>query len=400
MSANFLKKPIRRLVVSLILSTVCSMAVAWFLASSHNVARTEAAGPNIPIPFLHQPTGQQPSGQQDSIAFQTDFAPAGWVTKVPITASISVTSSAALLTSSVRYRLTTSGDITSAAWVTTNLAATTSPSTTAYLTVTNITSIVESSVLNQLQFAISDTNGISQSSTIFALMVDTVAPASSITNPVQAQVIVSNTYVIQGTASDATSGINAIAVFTDSGAAASNAIVSGSGVTRSWAYTWQVPSEDNLAHTLWSRAIDVAGNAQAISVPVQIFVDNVPPATSIVAPAANSTISATSYLITGTAYDNSGVAQVWVRPGSGGFSTSALTGSVWSFLWSVPITDGVYALAAIGVDTVGNRQTLTTTRVVTVDHTSPVVVHCTSPANSQVITSGVGATLCYSRCGT
>ncbi|MGH2490321.1 MAG: LamG-like jellyroll fold domain-containing protein [Candidatus Limnocylindria bacterium] len=99
---------------------------------------------------------------------------------------------------------------------------------------------------------------------------DTVAPLSSVSDPVPGQRITSSTYVVSGTADDGSgSGVWRVDVSTDGGATWSPA----TGTT-SWSYTWSPPAGPA---TIRSRAVDVAGNVGPPSAPVSVTVDDLTP---------------------------------------------------------------------------------------------------------------------------
>ena len=47
--------------------------------------------------------------------------------------------------------------------------------------------------------------------------------------------------------------------------------------TTTWSYTWTLPSEDYVSHTVWSRATDSATNVETPSSNRQVWVDTVFP---------------------------------------------------------------------------------------------------------------------------
>jgi hypothetical protein len=96
--------------------------------------------------------------------------------------------------------------------------------------------------------------------------VDTIAPASVITNPVSGLVISETTFTLYGTAADGL-GVRRVEVSLDGGTTwqvASSAEI--------WSYTWQVPDEENVEHVLLSRATDLAGNVESPSTGVTVTV--------------------------------------------------------------------------------------------------------------------------------
>lgn len=98
---------------------------------------------------------------------------------------------------------------------------------------------------------------------------DLTGPSSSITNPVNGQTLTAITYTVQGTASDALSGVASVEVSTDGGSTWNPAVG-----TTSWSYSWTLPGDGN--YTLYARAVDTVGNTGPLSPPVTVAVDNPP----------------------------------------------------------------------------------------------------------------------------
>ena len=94
--------------------------------------------------------------------------------------------------------------------------------------------------------------------------VDTDAPTSSVTSPVNNSIIKNSSLLISGTASDGTGvGVQKVEVSTDDGltwALAADTSVNGSW--SSWTYFWPIPPTDLVSRTILSRATDYAGNQE------------------------------------------------------------------------------------------------------------------------------------------
>jgi len=102
--------------------------------------------------------------------------PPGWITSIPVTVSVQVTDSIGITDSSPLYRYSVDAGVTFTEWTSANLTYTIQPSTTAYITVANLT-LVESGTSNIITFLITDTSGSPIMSTDYVVKVDTVAPS-------------------------------------------------------------------------------------------------------------------------------------------------------------------------------------------------------------------------------
>ncbi len=222
-----------------------------------------------------------------------------------------------------------------------------------------------------------------------ALVPDTTPPTSAITAPTSSDHPTGGvTYNITGTATDNTggSGVQKVEVSTDGGNSWTTTGVtdtSGAGSWATWSYNWTPPLEGTF--TIKSRATDNAGNVETPGAGVTvILVDKAPPVTTITAPANGAYLRGTSYNITGTSSDATGIQaffEIYINGGFLGFPTGnypgALTGTVytvsWSQNWTLP-ADGTYTITAEDVrDSAGNIETPGPSVTVTVDNTPPVV---------------------------
>lgn len=208
------------------------------------------------------------------------------------------------------------------------------------------------------------------------------APVSSaVTDPVNGAMINTASYTIRGTA---TTGASKVEV----GITASGATVwyPATGTT-SWSYSWS-PASDGT-YTVTSKATDASGSVEVPGPGVSVTVDRGKPSSSITAPAASSSISRSSSncYIVGTATDPvSGVKKVEVST-DGGTTWSAATGtSSWSYVWTLPSTDGSYSIMSRATDNAGNVETPGAGITVTVSNPSPTSA-ITYPANHASINS-------------
>lgn len=108
--------------------------------------------------------------------------------------------------------------------------------------------------------------------------VDTLSPTVSISTPTSGAALTKTqqpTVSVSGATSDGVSGVSAVSVTLNGGGAYTDAFILGTN----WGYEWTLPEEDNVAHTLWARARDEAGNIGLSSIRV-ITVDTVAPTTT------------------------------------------------------------------------------------------------------------------------
>jgi len=115
---------------------------------------------------------------------------------------------------------------------------------------------------------------------------DTVAPTVIVQSPVSGAVLTSTlaSVPVTGTAVDATSGITEVL------ATSSSSWVRADGLNP-WAYTWSLPSADDVVYTLRARSTDRAGNV-GTATGTMVTVDTVAPSAAV--PSAHSSPWVTS----------------------------------------------------------------------------------------------------------
>jgi hypothetical protein len=152
---------------------------------------------------------------------------------------------------------------------------------------------------------------------------------------------------------------------------------------------WSTSSYAVGSHTLYAAAYDTSGNG-ATTTPITLSIADVtPPAVSITAPTANSTVSGTT-TITAFASDNVAVARVDF------FNNTTLIGSAstspYSVLWGTyALANGNYNINATAYDTSGNKAFAGTISV-TISNTIPPTVTLTAPANGIVVSGSIPIT--------
>jgi uncharacterized repeat protein (TIGR01451 family) len=210
--------------------------------------------------------------------------------------------------------------------------------------------------------------------------IDALPPTSTITAPAAGQILSGTTYLVHGTAFDATSGVAQVEVSSDGGASWQAA----TGTT-DWIYTWTLPADG--VYTLTSRATDHVGHVQTPDPGFAVTVDNTPPTSTIASPTNGQVITATVYTISGSAADNlSGVDKVEVSTNGGSTWSQASGTTAWSYLWSMPGEDNVtHVLKSHARDQAGNLES-TGVVTVTVDNIRPMSV-IIDPVEGQILTS-------------
>jgi len=182
-----------------------------------------------------------------------------------------------------------------------------------------------------------DNNSTWQTQTLpITVTVDTHAPTLNMINPPPSSwngIISATTYVISGTVNDdfsgEGSGISAILVQTDTGQAWQPTTVVSAELTSDWHYTWTLPEEDWVSHTLYVRAMDNAGNVTTtqllpdplVTTRTHVYADNVLPLNPLTYTANISThyrytdtVNTPKPAVTWTnGYDGGGVAGYEVR---------------------------------------------------------------------------------------
>ncbi|OJT26163.1 hypothetical protein BO221_10105 [Archangium sp. Cb G35] len=140
--------------------------------------------------------------------------------------------------------------------------------------------------------------------------------------------------------------------------------------------TWNTAGAAQGPHTLTVKAHDKAGNVHT-SAAVEVFIDNVAPATAVSAPAQNAWLRGI-VPVSATASDNQGVARVEFYAGTTLLET--VTTAPYTVSWDTRSgPDGSVTLTARAYDAAGNV-TVSAGRAVMVDNSGPTVA-ITSPAN-------------------
>jgi hypothetical protein len=217
--------------------------------------------------------------------------------------------------------------------------------------------------LNTLTATARDSYSNTGSDSVVVIM-DTADPSVAITSPNSGECINSTTVVVSGTASD--SGESGIAV------------VLVNGITAAGTYTWSIIFTDQTGPaTYQATVIDNCGNMGG-SNPITINIDTDPPLVNIASPFNGECINSTTVVVSGTATDLNGVAQVLVNTQS-----ASLDGDSWSITFFDQSGAPTYEVVAI--DNCGNNSVPATVNI-TIDPEPPSVA-IDSPMSGECINS-------------
>jgi hypothetical protein len=196
--------------------------------------------------------------------------------------------------------------------------------------------------------AVDNLSNVQGTPTSISLSADLLAPSSTITQPASGTMYSTAGTTIRGTASDTGgSALERVEISTDGG----SVWVDATGTTP-WSYDWTPMTSGTF--DIRVRALDNAGNQQAVADTLTLYADVNSPLPSVTAPAAGSYHAAAGTVIRGTASDTGGAGLNEVRILIDGSDAGAVTGtSIWSYNWS-PSATSSYSFQIKAVDDVGN----------------------------------------------
>ena len=195
---------------------------------------------------------------------------------------------------------------------------------------------------------------------------DTTPPAVTITSPGGGLMTKQSTVTVQGTATDAASGVASVTV---------NGVAATLGAGTFTAAN--VPLSAEGANTLIATATDRAGNTATAS--VTTVRDTTPPAVAITSPATGALTNQTSLTVMGTVTDVNGVAAVTVNG-----VAAVVSGSGFQAAGVALQAEGGNTLVAMVTDAAGN----TATASVTVTRSTAVpTLTITSPADGATLSA-------------
>jgi len=201
-----------------------------------------------------------------------DFLPGLQWAGAPATCTVTVTDPDGLKPNTTRYRTSTDGGGTWTEWSSTNITASLAMvSSTVFITVTDL-AFPDSDSLNRIRFRIEDRDDPNnlEESDAYTVLVDGMAPDSSVATTGYFNLSTPWPGQIHGAASDAASGVQYvdITILRESPAEYWDGFIwQGSPVwlraSGEWSYVFS--PEEGKTHTIESLATDNAGNVQAIS---------------------------------------------------------------------------------------------------------------------------------------
>uniref|UniRef100_C6E630 Fibronectin type III domain protein n=1 Tax=Geobacter sp. (strain M21) TaxID=443144 RepID=C6E630_GEOSM len=236
-----------------------------------------------------------------------NVAPAGLSNQAPanLAAAVSIGSP---LTSSTATDGNSSGAVQYFFEIATNSGFTTGVQQSPWQTGTSFTPTLAPGTLYYWHVKARDAAGNSSAYTAtWSFTSGVVAPETVLSAPAAGTVFSTSPAVVSGSATVGTNALGQVEVSTNNGASWSAAAGTGT-----WSYSWTLPVEDYVAHTVLARAVDNAANADPTPSSVSVYVDTVAPAG-----AANSTpanlatgVATTSSLVTTAATDANATAAV------------------------------------------------------------------------------------------
>jgi hypothetical protein len=309
----------------------------------------------------------------------SNFGPSGWqtTTRRPAAHIDIQDAMSGLNVSSAQYAYSTNGGASYSAWLPASLSGTDGTTSTQTLSVSAIPFDQDSATQNKVKFRVSDVSGNSSESTAYLMQIDASPPSSVITAPAQGSMVAGSSFTIQGTANDSVSGVQSVEVSTDDGGHWSTATG-----TSNWIYNWTIAGDG--VYSIRSRAHNTVGLVETPAPAINVTADGVAPVTFIRTPLGGQVISATTFLITGTAFDaTSGVRRVELSV-DGGTNWITTTGTTtWSYNWS-PAGQGNFSIRARAVDFAGNVDSPGTAVIVSVDRLAPTS-SITDPAPDRAV---------------
>ena len=257
----------------------------------------------------------------------------------------------------------------------------------------NGTSYFDSAVLNGTTYAyrvcaLDDLGNLSAGVTVSGSPSAIALPETAISAPAAAATLTTSPYSITGTAVAGGNPLVSVQVSTDNG----GSWFAATGTT-SWSYSWTLPAEDYVAHTILAKGVDTLAYADATPAQVTIRVDNVAPAGLAASTPANgaTAVVTNSSLTSTTATDGnvSAAVQYFFELATNSGFTVGVQQSGWqtgsSFAPTLsPATTYYWHVRAR--DAAGNMTAFTTTWSFTTGVTAPETV-LSAPAAASVLTT-------------
>ncbi len=116
-----------------------------------------------------------PASTASDLYVWSDFYPVDWVTALPLSAGVLVSSPDGFQVDRTLFRLTVNGGVTWTDWSSSGLNATLLDPTTLQIAVNGVT-LPDSQLQNRIQFQVTTTEGQVETSSAYVVRVDTIAP--------------------------------------------------------------------------------------------------------------------------------------------------------------------------------------------------------------------------------
>ncbi len=301
------------------------------------------------------------------------FQPAGWVTTLPMTSTVTAQAPGGLDPVTANYALSTDAGSSWSAWSAAGLTVTGTISTTQKLTVVAL-NFPDSSSANLIRFRIQEITGTLETSPSYTVRVDTIPPTSTVTHPASGAVL-NAAPSIRGTAADGSgSGVNQVSIsvrnntsglyWNGTGWSSAEQFLVAVGTT-TWTYSGAQPTWTNgTAYTVRSRAADVAGNLETPGSGITFTYDTTPPSVKLTAPNGGEIwAGGRPYTVTWTVTDTIGLPSTPITLSAtydGGANWAIVAGGLpntGSYIWTTPGTanTGQALVQVEAADRAGNR---------------------------------------------
>ncbi len=207
----------------------------------------------------------------------SNFQPQNWVRSNTVTCQVQVTSPIGFY-DAAEYRYTTTGDIQSASWITTNLAISGVISTTKTISVTNL-NLPDSANQNRIQFRCKNFQDVWEASPVYPVFVDATPPGNpaQVTSSSHTVARWSNDRTVEmqwSGAADATSQVYGYSYVWDTQPSTLPPEVANTTAT----YAMSLPLPEGNSHYFHIRTRDNAGNWATTAIPSgPYYIDLMPP---------------------------------------------------------------------------------------------------------------------------
>jgi hypothetical protein len=197
-----------------------------------------------------------------------------------------------------------------------------------------------------LESTASYADGVIGTSAPVTIVVDNANPTTAVTVPANNATLSGGQWLGAG----ASSGVSQVQYELSGNGLSDDVIATAAPSIVGWLAYWDSASVPNGTYTL--NSVATAGGLSGTSPPVTIKVNNVTPTVSILVPANDATVKGASVVL--DALPSSGVTQVQFELSGNGLSDDVIgQATLYSFGWvvvwnSTAVSDGTYALTAVG----------------------------------------------------